>query len=152
MKKTAVAATPKQPRVAKAKPEEAPEDITPAIKASVMVKRPVAIAAVLKKYNEGGWVASLAPKGSINDIIAQKPGKYHFIQVIWQDPDVRTEDATKNTFIQNAFANGAIPVHATMSGADCKISLYDVNLNTRCIVGAAAPKTTAEPKSRAKNL
>jgi hypothetical protein len=112
-------------------------------------------AAVIAKYTESGWTASLAPKGSINDVIAQKNGKYHFIQVITggppEDSAPKTDDLAKNTFIQNAFSNGAIPVHAyvTSAGTTLKISLQDVNTCTRLIVGRATPKAPGDEPSKA---
>lgn len=103
------------------------------------------IAAVIKKYTDGGWVATLAPRGSINDIIAQRNNKYHFVQVIngttEADGGARMEQLAKNTFIQNAFANGAIPVVAFYAGPE-KISFQDINIGTRVVVGRGADAKT----------
>jgi hypothetical protein len=93
------------------------------------------ISTVIEKYISSGWSVFRSPKGGINDLIAQKDNKFHFIQVI-HTGDVREQDIPKNTFVQNAFSNQATPVHARIftRGNKTKISLEDVNLNKRIIV------------------
>lgn len=70
--------------------------------------------AVIAKYKEYGWTL-LATKG-INDFIANHPknNKYHFIQVIHagNDTDAKFSELARNSFIQNAFSNNALPVYA----------------------------------------
>lgn len=72
------------------------------------------IAEVIKVYTNNGWHASPAPKGCINDIIALRDKKLHFIQIITEKNtnDVKFNALPKNTFIQNAFSNGAVAVYA----------------------------------------
>lgn len=109
------------------------------------------IDAVLTKYTEMGWNA-MRMKNSINDIVASKPKntKIHFILVVTPDTlnDPRFNGLPKNTFIQNAFSNGAVPIFATVttkqvgSGEkarlDVKITFEDVNSNARVIIAKKA--------------
>ena len=95
---------------------------------------------ILAKYTAGGWHAHIAPIGSINDIIAHHDAVYHFIQ-IYEEGNARHEQLAQNTFIQNAFSNGALPIYATvtMSGKKpgiikIKVSLVDVNRRSRIII------------------
>lgn len=87
--------------------------------------------AVIMKYQLAGWDVIKAPRGSINNIIAHNANKLHFIQI--NNGGVDQTGLAKNTFIQNAFSNGAIPVFATVTPNN--ISLQDINLNTRVVIG-----------------
>jgi hypothetical protein len=86
---------------------------------------------VIAKYASAGWTAVLAPKGSLNDVIAHNGAKLHFVYI--DVGKVDSDGLVKNTFIQNAFSNGAVPVYAHI--ADKKVTLCDINLNSRIIVG-----------------
>lgn len=97
---------------------------------------------VIAKYTEFGWVAIRSPKNSLTDIIAQKDKRLHFVQVVTPETidDVKFQGLPKNTFIQNAFSNTAVPVYAHVvttkkKEITTKITFEDVNLNTRVIIG-----------------
>lgn len=106
---------------------------------------------VMNKYKEAGWTVMRAPK-SINDLVAQKDKRFHFIQIITPETieDARFTGLAKNTFIQNAFSNGATPIFAhvqkvnkrTPTGmqVQSKITFEDVNLNSRVIISAKKEK------------
>lgn len=87
-------------------------------------------------------------KGGINDIVAQKDKKYHFIQVLTakNQDEVRYHGEARNMFIQNAFSNSAIPVYAFVAivkgrtGYRAKITFEDINADTRIIVGGGRTK------------
>jgi hypothetical protein len=108
-----------------------------------------AIEVVSAKYTSNGWTL-IPQKGSINDLIAHKKSRVHFVQVI---TDANHEDAKfhglpKNTFIQNAFSNNALPIHARVSNGPkgtFKVSFEDVNLNTRVIVSERKKVVDKEP-------
>lgn len=113
------------------------------------VKRPAKVEpkkAAVAAYAAAGWQVMIMPTGIINDIIAQKGNKLHFCQVVVNAADAKYQGLPKNTFIQNAFSNGAIPVHAMVAPADAsgliKIVFTDANLNTRVVV--AAPKVAVK--------
>jgi len=101
------------------------------------------VGAVMEKYKSNGWNAFLAPKNSINDIISHRGDKYHFVQVVTSETqeDANHSGLAKNTFIQNAFSNGAIPVYAHVSvkqrrdsTENITITFEDVNLSARIII------------------
>ncbi len=101
------------------------------------------IVLIINRYRDNGWNAGSAPKGTINDIIASKQTTFHFIQVVLPggQNDARHCGANKNAFIQNAFANGAVPVFAFISnpakeGSPYTITFSNVNTDTRVIVGS----------------
>lgn len=88
------------------------------------------------KYTENGWTV-IRPAGSINDIIAQRGKKYHFVQVVsdTETDNIKYQGIAKNSFIQNAFSNGAIPVYAHVTGKKAlKVTFEDVNANARIII------------------
>lgn len=69
---------------------------------------------VTADYTAAGW--STIPTNTINDMIAHKmssAGKQtmHFIQ-IGISGDKRFTGEIRNAFVQNAFSNGATPIHA----------------------------------------
>lgn len=108
------------------------------------------IATVIHNYILYGWNAMKPPSGSINDVVAQKDKRFHFIQVITvgDENNPKFEGLSRSQFIQNAFANGAIPVYAyivlTKAGSikggggggdgQYKVKLTDINTNTRIII------------------
>lgn len=108
------------------------------------------IAAVGLKYQSAGWTAYQPKVGGINDLIASKGDKLHFVQVVLSTDleNMRYKDVAKNTFIQNATSNSAIPVYATITIAQrkgepgpCaeKINFEDVNTKGRILITAKSP-------------
>lgn len=103
---------------------------------------------VVAKYSEFGWTLMKLPHGSLNDIVAQKDKKIHFIQVVTPETidNVKFQGIARNTFIQNAFSNSAIPVYAhvvtkdSRAGQKITVTFQDINLNTRIIVGGNRKK------------
>lgn len=125
----------KPPRVKRAK-AEAPD-----------VSKASLIGDVIAKYVEFGWQAIRAP-GGINDILAQKNKRFHFVQVVTKETidDPKFHGLPKNDFVQNAFSNGATPIFAHVISKPCKgpdgtrvfkskITFEDVNANGRVIIG-----------------
>ena len=119
-------------------------------KKKVDVKKPVVVARpktavnlikeVIDKYISFGWTVIKIPPGSINDIIAQKAARVHFVQIITKDTaeNAKFHGLAKNTFIQNAFSNGAVPVYSrvvTSGQPPRKITFENVNEGTRVIIG-----------------
>lgn len=104
------------------------------------------MAAVIAKYEAAGWKVFAAPRGTINDVIASNGQRMHFIQVIMPGTreSPRYSGLQRNTFIQNAFSNGALPVYATLADGG-KISLEDINLQARVIVGGGRKERPAAP-------
>lgn len=97
---------------------------------------------VIEKYTENGWDAIRCPKGSLNDIIATRNGRFQYVQVVACD-DPKFHGEFKNNFVQNAFSNSATPVFAhVVSGAKgtVKITFEDVNTNNRVIIGGTRKK------------
>jgi hypothetical protein len=85
----------------------------------------------------------IQPYRAINDMITQKGGKLHFVQVITPDTasSARFTIEGKNAFIQNAFSNAAIPVYAHVvrrggPSGRVVVTFEDVNTNARVIIGA----------------
>ena len=80
--------------------------------------------------------------GGLNDFIAHKDRKLHFVQVVTKPDDARYNGLALNTFIQNAFSNNAVPVHAKVvvsekddgTSVASKVLFTNVNDNTRVIV------------------
>jgi hypothetical protein len=95
--------------------------------------------AIIKKYTDAGWIAFCPPKG-INNVIAFKPGRMHFIKIVRSVDD--GVGIPKNTFIQNAFSNSADPIYAVVGPKSAAIKLVNINLNTRVVL--AARKKTIE--------
>jgi hypothetical protein len=98
------------------------------------------IDAVAAYYLAAGWSVVLAPSGGQCDLITGrvgKPSRMHFIQVIAPN-DPRSDIAARNNFIQNAFSNVALPVHAEV---DAGMRLTDINVGQRLrlLPGTSAP-------------
>ena len=95
-------------------------------------------AAVADKYSAYGWTITNSP-GGMNDMIAHKQEKLHFIRVVTPEnyDDARYHGLAKNSFIQNAFSNGAVPVHAhvVIKGSRSKVTFENVNIGDRIIIG-----------------
>ena len=94
------------------------------------MKNPL-IKIVKDKYLEYGWTVIEVPPGEVNDLIAGKGTKLHFVCV---------EDKNRNNFIQNAFSNGAVPVYARVDEIKQKVSFENINLHERVIIGRAERK------------
>jgi hypothetical protein len=96
--------------------------------------------AVANKYSEYGWIITNSP-GGMNDMIAHKQDKLHFIRIVTPEnyDEARYHGLAKNSFIQNAFSNGAIPVHAHVvaKGGRTKVTFENVNIGDRIIIGRA---------------
>lgn len=105
--------------------------------------------AVYNKYVDNGWLVLNVPKGTQNDLIAQKINskQTHFIQVICEQSDLRLSGVQNGTFIQNAFSNGATPVRATIKTLNdkIKVSLSDANTNTKIIIRKPKQNTNEKP-------
>jgi hypothetical protein len=110
------------------------------------MKRSEAHGLIIAKYVDAGWSAVPAPKGSVNDVIAHIDNKLHFVSIESERTD--PEGLVKNTFIQNAFSNGAVPVYARVVGS--KVTLCDINLNTRILIGKKRTMKTEAAKENAK--
>jgi hypothetical protein len=115
------------------------------------------IAAVVAKYTEFGWQAIRAPRGGMNDIVASKGTRFHFVQIVTKETleDPKFHGMPKNNFIQNAFSNGAAPIYAHVVKSSCKnadgtrgqrikITFEDVNLGGRVIIGGNRREDAAD--------
>ena len=125
----------KATKVIKKQPTVNPAEVKP-----ITVDKPLSpIELVLAKYNEAGWQTIKSPKNNMNDLIAQKSHRLHFVQVVPKKfiDDPRYHGMAKSSFIQNAFSNGATPVFAHVDSAK-KIVFEDVNLCGRVIVNGKA--------------
>ncbi|SIP85874.1 Hypothetical protein PACV_159 [Pacmanvirus A23] len=104
--------------------------------------------AVISKYTENNWQIIRAPKNGMNDLIAQKANKLHFIQVVTKEniDEPKYHGLAKSSFIQNAFSNNATPVfaHVVTGKSGIKVSFEDVNLCSRVIIGGGKTKNKVE--------
>lgn len=97
---------------------------------------------VLDHYTAAGWMVYRQTSGGLNDIIAHKDKKTHFVQVVTKPEDARYSGAALGNFIQNAMSNNVTPVHAKVvieenrEGvlAVTKVTFTDVNSNSRLVV------------------
>ena len=133
----------KAPAKKSAKKEAVPAEPEPAPvtkPAPVKKQTPADIAA--EKYTINGWNVIKPPKGSVNDFLASRNGRLHFVQVVTKDTiaDQKYHGSAKNDFVQNAFSNGAIPIFAHVVG-DSKVTFEDVNSGNRVIINARVKKT-----------
>ncbi len=115
-------------------------------------------AEVINKYAANGWTVIVPPRGALNDIITQKGKKMHFVQVTTKETitGARYQGIARNTFIQNAFSNAAIPVYATVTitpgrgtaardsvvSPRAAITFEDINQNSKLIITAKTPRQT----------
>ncbi len=107
------------------------------------------LSAVVEKYEQHGW-GVFRINGGINDIIAQKGNKLHFVQVVpvEKGEDARFTGIARNTFVQNALSNNAIPVHGYVKTKNKKtptgkvpvmsVVFDDVNTGSRLILGKSS--------------
>lgn len=108
--------------------------------------------AVAEKYTKRGWqVMKVFPKKSV-DLIAKKDetrdgkiirSKYHFVQVVTPGTEAEAKfgGEERNTFVQNAFSNDALPIHANMRTINArtgelktKITFRNMNDGSRVLV------------------
>lgn len=94
--------------------------------------KPDPAAELVVKYTAFGWNISARPRRNINDFVATKGDKLHFIQLVAPD-DQRMAGERRGTFIQNAFSNDAVPVYAEVSPRG--VSLTDANTGARVGLG-----------------
>ncbi len=108
------------------------------------VKAIPVVGAVVAKYTENGWNVYSCIEGNLNDLIAFKDKKLHFVQVVSPDTrgDPRHIDIARNTFIQNAFSNNAVPIFACTQKKSNAIAVTfeDINTGSRVIVGGKSSK------------
>lgn len=112
------------------------------ITAQPRVKKISPLDSVIEKYTENGWEVIRCPKGSLNDIIATRNGRFQYVQVVATD-DPKFHGEFKNNFVQNAFSNSATPVFAhVVSGikGSVKITFEDANTSNRVIIGGMRKK------------
>lgn len=106
------------------------------------------VAATAEKYASNGWTV-IRPTNSTNDLIASRAGRLHFVQVLTPTTrdDARYKGIPRNEFIQNAFSNGAAPIHALVVTTavraapgtfNTKITFEDVNADTRVLITSRA--------------
>jgi len=101
---------------------------------------PSPIGAIVDKYVAAGWSVMRMPStNGLVDIVATKAAsssrhkeRLHFIQYVHDDAATRYTGEARNVFVQNAFSNGAVPVHARVvfskkSESAPKVTLQDVN-------------------------
>lgn len=110
--------------------------------------------AVKKKYENAGWQTIGAPNIVINDIIAKKNDKFHFVKILTDEQsDKNLAEIQKNDFIQNAFSNGATPVYAHVKSTKTnkiKMSFENINTNNRIII-RTSPQQRAQPEQTINN-
>lgn len=143
---SAVRETKEQPTAEIDPPTEPVAKVQDAQKPRAKKTSPVDIAAA--KYSENGWTIIKPPRGSVNDFIANRNGRLHFVQVVTKETyeDPKYHGGAKNDFVQNAMSNSAIPVFAhVVGGSKPKVTFQDVNTNNRVIVSQRS-KTTDEKK------
>lgn len=80
---------------------------------------------VASLYKENQWIVMIV--GGMNNIIAQKNNKLHFVQVVTCLKSTKYNGIARNEFIQNAFTNDATPIHAIVT--DQKVEFINVNIN-----------------------
>lgn len=130
-----------QPAPAIEQPAVATEQ--PAAVAPQRTKKLTPIDHAIAKYTENGWGIIRPPKGGLNDFIASRNQRVHFVQVVTKATitDAKYHGEAKNNFVQNAFSNSATPIFAhVVEGPKPKVTFEDVNTGNRAIVGGRAKK------------
>ena len=121
--------------------------------------RPCPLEDVINKYIKFGWKIVVPPRGGINDIIAQKDKKMHFVQVVMDEmqTDAKFSGEAQNNFIQNAMSNMGVPIYARIGSVRKKnadgskainntITFEDVNLKSRVIIGCVKKEVPAHER------
>jgi len=83
--------------------------------------------AIISKYEAAGYVVRKCKSGNINDFVAYKGKKTHFVRVKRGEEDVNCTGIPLNDFIRNAITNDAIPVIADKAKKSGTITTYDAN-------------------------
>ena len=90
---------------------------------------------VVARYTAYKWTITPAPRNTVNDLIAHKNNVFHFIKIAGRvDTPIDGSPASlsKNTFIQNAFANGARAVFAEIAAdTSARVILIDANTGVK---------------------
>lgn len=98
---------------------------------------------VAAKYRAAGW--TVIPSKGVSDMIANLREHVHFVQVrVKGSSDARYTGQGMNDFVQNAFSNGAIPIHANVDKS--QVTLYDVNEDKRVLL-VGDKKVAAMPQA-----
>lgn len=92
------------------------------------------------KYTAAGWTIFRRPARGINDYVAHKGERMHFIQLLAPD-DPRKTGGARGNFVQNAFSNAATPVYAEVGPRG--VTLTDANTGARIIAGKTAGAVAA---------
>lgn len=134
-----------KPSAAK-QPVAKPPAVKPPVAKPPAVKQPVVspLEIAISKYKESGWEIIIPPKGSINDFIAKRKDRFHFVQIVTKATidDAKFHGEAKNSFVQNAFSNGATPIFAHY--ANSKVTLEDVNTSNRVLISTRKKNTPGE--------
>jgi hypothetical protein len=123
------------------------------IKPPAAIAKPVLMSpveAAIAKYQAADWTVIKAPKGAINDFMAKRGERFHFVQVVTKETidDAKFHGEAKNSFVQNAFSNGAIPIFAHVVGK--KVTFEDVNSGNRALVTSKKKASVADSASNLK--
>lgn len=130
--------------------EPVEEDATGAaekVEKPVRAKKVTSLDIAIAKYQDNGWKVIKPAKGGLNDFIASRGTRIHFVQVVTKSTigDAKYHGEAKNNFVQNAFSNSAIPIFAhVVEGAKPKVTFEDVNTGNRAIVSARSTKTPGD--------
>jgi hypothetical protein len=122
----------------KIKAEETPAAQGPAQGKST---RALTVEGAINKYTAAGYGVMIPPK-TTHDFIAVLGKKYHFVKVS-EDPLPTGE---VNNLVQNAFANEAAPVWATLGSKG--VVLVDVNTNNQVRLRAKKEESAEPPAKR----
>jgi len=97
----------------------------------------------MNKYVNAGWVIHVPSGRGINDFIASKRGRLHFVKCMKEEStnSPAFTGLARNTFIQNAFSNNATPVYAIVGNN--KVRLIDTNSGQHLVV-ARSPGTSTK--------
>ena len=125
-------------------PAEPVEEV--AAPAPVRTKKQTPIDIAIAKYQDCDWKVIKPAKGGLNDFIASRGNRIHFVQVVTKATidDAKYHGEAKNNFVQNAFSNSAIPIFAhVVEGSKPKVTFEDVNTGNRAIVSSRSTKAKA---------
>lgn len=103
---------------------------------------------IAKKYETMGWTVITvgnASGTSTVDLMVQRARTLHFIKCVESlETTAELSDLPRNSYIQNAFSNNAVPVYATVNSATGAVALANVNTNeTIMLKPARSAKTIA---------
>jgi hypothetical protein len=141
----AVKATPPEP--VKATPPEPAKATPPEPAKPVRTKKETPLDIAAAKYIESGWSIIKPPKGAVNDFMASRGTRLHFVQVVTKTTieEAKFHGEAKNNFVQNAFSNGAVPIFAhVVEGSRPKVTFEDVNTGNRALISSRTKKSEGE--------